>query len=139
METVYFLCGNYNNENYVYAIKKDESDWYYFEEKHSLLDSHIFLPSSLKDKISHLKTVTTVTISLNAEQLLHYVNEGKFVFMGRELATCKLGLGKNFVDTSEAFIIRSFLFRHSTFWCNSESKSSIISEQKRKVNNHSQY
>lgn len=94
MEQIYFLCGNFENICYVYAIKNDQSDWHYFEEKDSLLDSHVFLPPDLSDKIRQFKAVKSIKLSLSAEQLEHYVNEGKFVFNGEVLSTCKSCLGK---------------------------------------------
>ncbi|KAJ6639423.1 hypothetical protein Bhyg_12167, partial [Pseudolycoriella hygida] len=72
MEMVNFLCGNFNNICYLYAIKNDQSDWCHFAERDSDVDVHVSLPTSLKDQI---------------KQLHNYVNEGKFVFKGKELNT----------------------------------------------------
>lgn len=94
METVYFLCSSSEKNNFVLAIKNDESDWHYFEEEDSFLDAHGSLPSDLIVKISQLKTAKPIPLSLNAEQLCNYVTDSKFVFKGKELKTCKLCLGK---------------------------------------------
>ncbi|KAJ6647756.1 hypothetical protein Bhyg_02979 [Pseudolycoriella hygida] len=89
MEMVNFLCGNFNNICYLYAIKNDQSDWRYFAERDSDVDVHFSLPTSLKDQISRLKTntVKSIALTLTEEQLHNYVNEGKFVFKGKELNT----------------------------------------------------
>lgn len=96
METVYFLCGNFNKICFVYAIKNDLSDWHYFAEVDSFVDVHDSLPIDLTDKISQLKTNTVkpIALTLTSEQLLNYVNDGKFVFKGKELNTCKCRLRK---------------------------------------------
>lgn len=94
METVDFLCGSYKDTNFVYAIKSDSSDWLYFEEVDSLLDVHVSLPPNFLSKIGRLiNKVRPITLALNADQIAdqiaNYVKNGKFVFNGKELKTCK--------------------------------------------------
>lgn len=93
METVDFLCSNYENINFVYAIRSGSSDWYYFEEGDSTLDVHVSLPPDSANQISRLvNRLKPVTFALNADQIANYVRNGKFVFKGKELKTCKLCL-----------------------------------------------
>lgn len=93
MDTVDFLCGNYLGTNYVYAIKKNHTDWHYFEEKDSSFDVHCSLPSNLENQISQLVNKTKpIRLTLNADQLRNYVQADKFVFKGKELTTGELFL-----------------------------------------------
>lgn len=85
-----FLCGNYLDMNFIYAIKNDLSDWHYFEEEDSLLDVHVSLPPNLVNEIGQLvNTVKTISLTLNADELANYVQDEKFVFKGKELKTGK--------------------------------------------------
>lgn len=92
METVNFLCGSFYKIDFIYAIKNDLSDWYYFKEEDSLLDEHVSLPPNLINEISRLKKLTPIAVTLNPDQIVNYVNNGKFIFKGKELTTCKLCL-----------------------------------------------
>ncbi|KAJ6634109.1 hypothetical protein Bhyg_17618 [Pseudolycoriella hygida] len=88
METVDFLCGNYENTNYVYAIRSDSSNWHYFEEGDASLDVHVSLPPNFLSQVSRLiNKLKPITLTLNADQIFNYVKNGKFVFKGRELKT----------------------------------------------------
>lgn len=92
METVHFLCGNYLQMNFIYAIKNNLiSDWHYFEEEDSSLSVHVSLPPNLAEKISPLVNKTKpIALVLNAEQFANYVHDDKFVFKGKELKTGRL-------------------------------------------------
>ena len=52
---LFFLCGNFERRNFIYAVKSKQSDWYYFEEEDSIIDEHRSLPEDLETKISLLK------------------------------------------------------------------------------------
>lgn len=84
-----FLCGNFDRKNFVYAIKSKESEWYYFEEKYSIIDAHKPLMTNLEDKISVLNKIQSIVIALSSDQVINYFNDGKFIFKGKELRTCK--------------------------------------------------
>ncbi len=89
METVHFLCGNYLEMNFIYAIK-NLGDWHYFEEEDSLFDVHVSLPPNLVNKIGLLvNKVKPISLTLDADQLANYVQDDKFVFKGKELKTGK--------------------------------------------------
>src|ERR1700744_1616428 len=89
METVYFLCGHFLKRNFIYAIKSDQSDWYYFKEIDSLFPAHVSLPPNLENQISQLNGLKPIAFTLDADQIVNYINNGKFVFKGEELKTCK--------------------------------------------------
>lgn len=89
MEAIQFLCGNFRNTNFVYAIRSDLSDWYYFDEDDSYLHVHVSLPPNLANEICRLDKVKPISVNLNGDQIVDYVNDGIFVFKGKELKTCK--------------------------------------------------
>lgn len=89
MESFYFLCGNFDKNNFIYAIKNDLNDWHYFEEQDTLFDVHVSLPRNLLNEISRLQKVKSIPMQLNAAQIADYMNDGKFVFKEKELKTCK--------------------------------------------------
>lgn len=86
------LCGNFDNKNFIYAIKSNESEWHYFDEQDSSIDKHNSLMTSLNFRISLLDKIQTIAITLSPGQLINYVQEAKFVFNGKELRTCRLYL-----------------------------------------------
>lgn len=139
METVYFLCGNFNGENFIYAIKSRLSDWYYFDEQDSLFDVHVSLPQTLSDEISRLNKLKEIAWSLNGDQIATYVKDGKFVFKGKELKTCKKFCSQiaNF-----RFIFQFFTFSYRTIRHISESNRSsrpIESKKERKIRRDTQF
>lgn len=83
------LCGKFENKNFVYAIKLDK-DWHYFEERDSSIDVHNSLMTSLNGRISLINKLQSIAITLSTDQLINYVSDGKFIFKGKELKTCKL-------------------------------------------------
>lgn len=82
----HILCGNFDEINFVYAIKSDESDWNYFDEKDCVIDSHSF-GIHLENRIS-LNKISPV--ALDSGYLSNYILNGKFSFKGKELKTCKI-------------------------------------------------
>lgn len=89
MELFYFLCGNFEKRNFIYAIKSNDSDWHYFEEADSLIEVHVSLPMNIGSQINKMTKITSIALTLNADQIDKYVNNGKFIFKGKELETCK--------------------------------------------------
>ncbi len=77
---------------FIYAIKSSVTDWHYFEEKDSIINVHLSLPAHLGSQIVTLKKLQEVPVDLNSDQVKNYVTDGKFVFNGRELKTCKFSL-----------------------------------------------
>lgn len=84
---MYFLCGYFKNMCFIYGVK-DKGEWHYFEEADSIIEKHGSLPAVLKDRIRDLHKVTTISIALDASQVANYMVDDKFVFNGKELATC---------------------------------------------------
>lgn len=83
-----FLCGNYNNMNFVFATKFGDHPWHYFEERHSISHEHDSLPPNLNAAIKHFKRPRQIDIFLNEEQMKNYYDNGKFIFKNTELQTC---------------------------------------------------
>lgn len=84
-----FLCGNFENMNYIYAIKVGDSCWHYFEEIDSVSTEHNSLPSQLDVFISNLKKIRKVQLFLDEEKSSQYYCNQNLVFKGKELKTCK--------------------------------------------------
>ena len=57
----FFLCGNFERRNFIYAVKSKQSDWYYFEEEDSIIDEHRSLPVHLETKINLLKMLLMIS------------------------------------------------------------------------------
>lgn len=85
----YFLCGNFDKINFIYAIKTENSVWHYFEEPDSVISVHNSLSANLEDKICRLNKVQSIGVNLTVDQQANYVRNEKFVFKGKELKTCK--------------------------------------------------
>ncbi len=135
METFDFLCDNYENINFVYAIRSDSSDWHYFEEGDSSLDAHVSLRPSFLSQISLLiNKVKPITLILNADQILNYVKNGKFVFKGKELKTCKLSLLNK--TTVFRFLFKFFPIRHTIIRHICERSSQCIESRHQPQSTH---
>lgn len=89
-----FRCGNFENEQFVYAIKSQGNDWHYFEPQDSFIDAHNSLKADLSSRISLSKSLHSIAVKLMPDQLINYVSDGKFMFKGKELKTCKLYLNQ---------------------------------------------
>lgn len=90
----FFLCEFSNKQIFVYAIKSSATDWHYFEEKDSVIKEHFSLPPDLKSRIFLLDKLLEVRVDLDCDQLENYLTDGKFVFKGKELRTCKFSLSQ---------------------------------------------
>lgn len=84
-----FLCGNFEKINCIYAIKFTKQPWHYFEEVDSVSAVHDSLPPNVDVLISTLHKVRTIEVLLDEEQTKNYYNNGKLIFKGKELKTCK--------------------------------------------------
>lgn len=85
----YFLCGNFEKRNLIYAIKSADHDWHYFEEIDTCSSAHGSLPEVLDKLIGTLKAVKCIEVPLDEEQSSNYYVDGKFVFKNKELTTRK--------------------------------------------------
>lgn len=94
-EKIKFLCGNFEDDNFIYGIKFGEYEWHYFEMKDTLASEHNLLPDRLHFLIGTLEDVKTLEVSLSVDTLKHYFSEGKFIFKSKELKTRKLKLVRN--------------------------------------------
>lgn len=83
-----FLCGNYNDINFVFATKFGDHAWHYFDEQHSLSLEHDTLHKNLNAVIKHFKKPRTIEILLNEAQARNYFDNGKFTFKNTDLQTC---------------------------------------------------
>lgn len=90
----YFLCELFNKQILIYAIKSSLTNWHYFEEEDSKISVHVSLPANLGSQIIWLKKPQEVSVDLDSDQIVNYVTDGKFVFKGKELKTCKFALSK---------------------------------------------
>lgn len=86
----HFLCGVFNNKNFVYGVKFDELCWHYFDKLDSIDYEHISLPLGWSNKLNGTTGFHVVELMLNEEQAAAYYNNGSFVFRNKELKTCKL-------------------------------------------------
>lgn len=86
-KTISFLCGYLKNLCFIYGVK-DKGEWHYFEEADSIIDVHGSLPADLQNRIKELRKVSTISVTLDASQAANYIFNDKFVFKGKELATC---------------------------------------------------
>lgn len=84
-----FLCGYFEQIRFVYAIKDSEHPWHYFDESESLLSKHISLPEGLRHQIGLLNGIKTLQVLLDDTQTSNYFVNGKFLFNGKPLGTCK--------------------------------------------------
>ncbi|KAJ6639413.1 hypothetical protein Bhyg_12157 [Pseudolycoriella hygida] len=82
-----FLCGNFGNKKFIYATKFGEHPWHYFNDEHTIITQHDSLPSELEDVITTFKTVRTVEIWLDDDQVKNYYDNRKFIFKNRDLKT----------------------------------------------------
>lgn len=98
MSRYYFLCAKLDNIDFVYAIKSSDSDWHYFEEVDSVIDSHASIRINLEDEMRHIQPNKrhSIAITLNSDHLMTYVHNGKFIFNGNELKTCNI---RSFLST----------------------------------------
>lgn len=87
-----FLCANFDGTNFIYAVKSSDSDWYYFEEDDSVIDSHTSIRIHLEDQMRHIQPDVRhdIAITLNSDHLKTYVHNGKFIFNGIELKKCNI-------------------------------------------------
>lgn len=85
----HFLCGNYENLNYIYATKFGEHDWHYFENADTHLSVHKLLPQVLDSLVGKLKSVKSIEVLLDEVQSINYYRDGKFIFNNKELETRK--------------------------------------------------
>lgn len=88
----YFLCEFSNRKMFIYAIKSMETHWHYFEEEDSIFKAHTSLPADLVNQIAISEKLQEVLIDLDSNQIVNYITDGKFVFKGKELRTCKFSL-----------------------------------------------
>lgn len=88
-EKYYFLCEYFNSQMLIYAIKSSVTNWHYFEEEDSVISVHISLPAELRSQIVMLTKLEKVAVDLDADQVVNYVADGKFVFKGKELKSCE--------------------------------------------------
>lgn len=98
-----FLCGYFENSCFIYGVK-DKSDWHYFKDEDAIIDEHSSLPADLENRIKKLRGVETISITLEASQVAHYIDNDKFVFKGKELETCKFFV----LDMPNHFLIMIF-------------------------------
>lgn len=84
-----FLCGNFYNKNFIYAIKFGSHPWHYFSEIDSISSEHVSLPASIDSLISKMDKVSSIDVNLNEEQSRNYYFDGKFIFKNKELKTSK--------------------------------------------------
>lgn len=84
-----FLCGTFEKQNFIYAVKFANHPWHYFEENDSISSQHDSLPASIDAMISSLDKVKSIDLNLNEEQRKDYYNDdnGKFIFQNKELKT----------------------------------------------------
>lgn len=84
-----FLCGNFRNENIIYAVKFSKHRWHYFDDIHRNITEHDSLPSGLGETIATFKKVRSVEIELDEGDVKRYYDDGKFIFKNTELKTFK--------------------------------------------------
>lgn len=86
----FFLCGNFQNMSFIYGVKVEKGDFYYFDEVDSIIGAHGSLPADLENRIRQLQnnTLKPISISLDTNQLANYMNNDRFIFKGKELMTC---------------------------------------------------
>ncbi len=85
----YFLCGNFEKRNFIYATKFGQYEWHYFEEADTLSSAHGSLPQVLDALIGTLKAVKCIEVPLDELQSTKYYDDGKFIFNNKELKTRK--------------------------------------------------
>lgn len=84
-----FLCENYDNINFIYAVKLELRPWHYFKELDSVSQEHGSLTALMVSAISRLKKVESIDFMLSESQSRNYYENDKFVFKNEELKTCK--------------------------------------------------
>lgn len=101
-----FLCEFFNKRMYIYAIKSSATNWHYFEEEDSMIKVHRSLPAGLKSQIVQLKKLQELSVDLHSDQVVNYVTDGKFVFKGKELKTCKFSSRYLSFNLNLLFVVR---------------------------------
>ncbi|KAJ6648329.1 hypothetical protein Bhyg_03557 [Pseudolycoriella hygida] len=84
-----FLCGKFEKEKYIYAVKFETHPWHYFHELESIAAEHSALPPSIHHLIEELNMgeVRTISLNLGESQWKNYFTNGQFHFKNKKLET----------------------------------------------------
>lgn len=87
-----FLCGSFEGEIYIYAIKLSTRPWHYFHELDTPSSLHDALPSSFLDVViasclARPNKLLPFDINLTENQSTNYFSNDEFIFKNEKLRT----------------------------------------------------
>lgn len=83
----HFLCGNFSDYNFIYAIKFGSHPWHYFDATDAISSVHGALSKELDSTIATLDGMSTIEVPLDNALSRIYFNSGKFIFKSKILKT----------------------------------------------------
>ncbi len=114
-----FLCGSFEGETYIYAIKISTGPWHYFHELDTHSSLHDALPASRLDVVTasclaRPNKLHPFDINLTENQLASYFRNDQFIFKNEQLKTRKSFRFNSFNDFQPDDYYNLFIIRFGT-------------------------